>query len=161
MNTGIMSSLIVAIGIAGLAYPMPSPAESVTYKWIDQNQKTHYGNTKPEGTKFETLKINPKASSSANAEIQKLKDNQKTEQAQEEQNKLTQEQNNKQKENADMNAKNCETAKTNLSSLTERRRLRQIGKSGDLEIMPQEALDKAVATAQENIKKYCEPELPS
>lgn len=149
----ILSSLLIG-------YPLTSYA--TTYKWIDKNNQVQYSNIKPDTANFETVKPPPGPSSSAPAEIQNFKNQQKSILDQQEKSTLTQEQAEKQKQAADILAENCAAARNKLTTLTYTPRIRQLSQdTGEFEVLSPDALKSAIAKARAEVEKFCGPKLPS
>lgn len=154
----ILSGLLTVMTV--MLYPLTSYA--TTYKWVDGNNKTHYSNIKPDTSNFETLKPTPGPSSSAPAEIQNFKNEQKTIANQGQKNKLDQEKTNREKQAADILAQNCDVAKNKLATLTYTPRIRQLNpQSGEFEVLSPESLQRAILKARQDVEKFCGPKLPS
>ena len=143
-----------------LSYPFTIYA--TTYKWVDKNNQTQYSNIKPDTANFETLKPPPAPSSSAPAEIQQLKNQQKSIVDQQEKSKLTKEKADKEKQAADILAENCAAARNKLTTLTYTPRIRQLSQdTGEFEVLSPDALKSAIAKARAEVEKFCGPKLPS
>ena len=117
------------------------------YKWTDENGTIHYGDKRPEGTKTETLRVEPH-NSSARASPQ---DQLKALEEQQERASMTANELKKEDQAKEHTQERCEQAKSNLLTIENNARIR-IEENGELRYMTPEE----ITTKKDEMSKIVE-----
>lgn len=133
---------------------------ATNYKWKDANGQIHYGQNPPAGVQAEKLKTAPKSSSTAQQEIDDFKAKQEAETQAEKKKVLAEKRRAQKLEQKRIWKANCNAAKTKLTSLLEKPRVRKRDAYGQLSIMPEKELKRRVQDAREEVELYCNPPKP-
>ena len=148
-----MKNLSLSLIVSGL---ISFPVCAELYKWVDEEGNVHYSQSKPNAdVTVETIKPPPSIEVEAE-QAQDLSQQRKdlldgfAKQREEAQRRKEHEE--KEKAKAE---RNCAKSKENLSKLEQTRRIK-IDDDGDDGFAANEARDKKIALARENIKKWCQ-----
>ena len=136
--------------LAALSFALCAcPALAGLYKWVDENGRVHYTQTKP--TKHQSLELNaPPPPPSESFDLNKpfaeqirarspAKPGERAPAGQ-----------------TTSNSDLCATVRANLSALQNNARVRYKDKEGNLVIMPEDVRQQKLKETQEQIGKYCE-----
>ena len=150
-----MLKTIIALTTTLLLLAVTGTVGAKMYKWVDENGVTQYTQTPPPKGDFESVKPPPPPPSSASQSKEQLDKRQEEFDERRKKQAEAKEESSKQSEIDERNKSNCKTARGNLEMLQTGRRLRSKAKDGSLTVVTEDDRAKRIATAQEQIKKFC------
>jgi hypothetical protein len=131
-------------------------------KWVDSEGKVHYSDSAPPDAKVTRVRTQTHEADDSQAEPAKGADTQKSIAEKELDEKRAQQQKNKEaqkanqaKEEAASKQKNCDSARSNLSTLENSPRISTYNEKGEREIMSEDNRSQLKEEARKAISKYC------
>ena len=148
------ANLIVAFFIISLI--LLTPATARTYRWVDENGQTVYSQSRPPSGEVTIIKPPPPApDSEPNETMNKLKARLDASDKAKKKKNDAKEKGDKEARNAEIRKKNCENAKSNLTSLEQHARVRMKMDDGNYKHLTDEERAAEVEKAKKAIEKYC------
>lgn len=148
-TTALLRGLSLAVLVAGALSPLNSQAaNTVTYKWLDEEGKVVYGDHPPKGVDAEQIRISTGTSSTEEA-AQGFSDDPEAKKEDEGQLKVG----GIDKDKAD---EYCKQARTNLEVLENNALIRQKDDQGQERILSEDEKQEQIATAREIANRFCQ-----
>lgn len=159
MNMSRLRPLLGPLGATVLVLASAQVSAEQIYRWVDENGVVNYTQQKPRDTDAEAIftrsgrpqvvaEAQPAGVETAEAltpEQEKMLEGLRAaEQA-------------RQHEIAKIRDQNCQQSRDVLARLQLKNRLRVRGEDGEYRIMPEDERQERIATAQENVTRYCSP----
>lgn len=134
-----------------------APLYATAYKWIDANGQTQYSQTPPAQKDVIIINAPPKASSTAEKEIETANNLQKQLQKQDDDAVAAKEKEKKSQAEAKLKAINCERAKTHLTNMESKVRVRLTDAAGNTTQLTPLQREEDIQRTKERIKENCPP----
>ncbi|MEJ2529032.1 MAG: DUF4124 domain-containing protein [Gammaproteobacteria bacterium] len=146
-------NLIVILTILLLIWLLPATAR--TYKWVDENGKTVYSQSRPPSGKATIIKPPPPQNTPSEEIMKKLEAQRNAISESRKKKDAAQSKEMTQARKAEIKMKNCENAKKSLADIEPHSRIRMKMPDGSYKQLTYEERQKQIDMAKKNIEKYC------
>ena len=149
----------VFLVLAALAFAAAASAQ--TYKWVDKDGKTRYGDTPPPGVKATPIRgpSGPAAPAATESKKGASKDKPLSPEAafrkRQEDQKEADEKASKERAEADVRRQNCESARANLRQLESGQRMSTVNASGERVFIDDNERAAQTQRAQKAVSEFC------
>lgn len=146
-------NLIVILTIVTLIWLLPAAAR--TYRWVDENGKTVYSQSRPPAGDVTVIKPPPPPTTPPDEARKKLKNLQDALNDSRKKKGTSQQKEADEAKKAEIKKQNCETSKQALADIEPHARIRMKMDDGSYKQLTDEERQEQLDTAKQNIEKYC------